>query len=133
MEISSILPDSSVEWPDIRQQCYDFLCRFGSRRLSSEGCSILQNMHYDQLQLPGTSLIAATVRGELGKIPVGICFTAGFGEDACLIAVHPLYRKRRIGTSLILFQLSKLKHMHCNVAIDHIQLLRCVFMPVCKL
>ncbi|SMF76508.1 hypothetical protein SAMN05661091_1317 [Paenibacillus uliginis N3/975] len=127
MEITSISPVNPADWPDIREQCYDFMCRFGNRRLTREGCNTLQKMSFDQVQHPGTSLIAATVRGEHGKMPVGICFVTGFGEDACLIAVHPLYRNRHIGTSLILFQLSRLGRLRCKVAADNYSSLKMCF------
>lgn len=127
MELTSISPDNPADWPSIREQCYDFMCRFGSRRLTLERCKTLQKMSFDQLQHPGASLIAATVRGEYGRMPVAICFVAGFGEEACLIAVHPLYRNRHIGTSLILFQLSILGRLRCKVAVDNYSSLKMCF------
>lgn len=119
MEITSITPVSEADWLDIRGQCYDFMCRFGSRRLTREGCSKLEKMSFQQLKQPGTSIIAATVRGEQGRMPVGVCFVAGYGETACLIAVHPLYRNRHIGTSLILSQQSRLGRLRFKVASDN--------------
>lgn len=127
MEITAITPLNESDWLDIREQCYDFISRFGSRRLTHEGLSSLQNMSLQQLQQPGTSLIAATVRGEYGRMPVGICYVTGFGETACLIAIHPLYRDRRIGTSLILSQQSRLGYLCCKVAADNYSSLHICF------
>ncbi|MFC7681010.1 N-acetyltransferase [Paenibacillus sp. GCM10028914] len=127
MEITSISARNESDWCDIREQCYEFMCRYGNRRLTREGCSNLQKLSFQQLNQPGTSLISATVRGEEGRIPVGICFVAGFGETACLIAVHPLYRNKGIGTSLILSQQLKLGRLQCKVATDNYSSLKMCF------
>ena len=119
MEISCLSLSSPDEWPHARQQCSDFLRRYSSKRLTREGYQRLASLSYDELMQPGTSILAATVRSDVGRIPVGICYAADYGEGACMIAVHPLYRNRHIGSSLIRSQLSRLGRLRCKVAADH--------------
>ncbi|WP_339267276.1 GNAT family N-acetyltransferase [Paenibacillus sp. FSL W8-0187] len=119
MEISCLSLSSPEEWPHARQQCSDFFRRYGNKRLTREGYQCLASLSYEGLQQPGTSIMAATVRSDIGRIPVGICFAADYGEGACMIAVHPLYRNRHIGSSLIRSQLSKFGRLRCKVAADH--------------
>lgn len=119
MEISCLSLSSPDEWPHARQQCSDFFRRYGNKRLTREGCQRLASLSYDELMQHGTSIIAATVRSDVGRIPVGVCFAADYGEGACMIAVHPLYRNRHIGSSLIRSQLSSLGRLRCKVAADH--------------
>ncbi|WP_235439837.1 N-acetyltransferase [Paenibacillus sp. DMB20] len=127
MEIGSVFPSNPAEWPDIRRQCYEFMRRFGSKRLTVEGCFHLKTLALDRLKQPGTALTAVTVRGEQGRMPIGLSFAAGYGQTACLVAVHPLYRGRRIGTSLLLYQLSRLGRLRCKVAVDNIASLQMCF------
>lgn len=119
MEISCLSLSSPEEWPHARQQCSDFFRRYGNKRLNREGYQCLASLSYEGLLQPGTSIMAATVRSDIGRIPVGICFAADYGEGACMIAVHPLYRNRHIGSSLIRSQLSKFGRLRCKVAADH--------------
>ncbi|MGG3504587.1 GNAT family N-acetyltransferase [Paenibacillus lautus] len=119
MEISCLSLSSPEEWPHARQQCSDFFRRYGNKRLTREGYQCLASLSYEGLLQPGTSIMAATVRSDIGRIPVGICFAADYGEGACMIAVHPLYRNRHIGSSLIRSQLSKFGRLRCKVAADH--------------
>lgn len=126
MEIGSIIP-SAAEWPAVRQECYEFMRRFGSKRLTLAGCTLFRRLSYEDLALPGTSLVAATVRGEEGRTPIGISFTAGYGMQACLVAVHPLYRSRRIGTALLRTQLSRLGKLNFRVPGDHYAALKMCF------
>ncbi|MGG3307197.1 GNAT family N-acetyltransferase [Paenibacillus lautus] len=119
MEISCLSLSSPEDWPHARQQCSDFFRRYGNKRLTREGYQCLASLSYEGLLQPGTSIMAATVRSDIGRIPVGICFAADYGEGACMIAVHPLYRNRHIGSSLIRSQLSKFGRLRCKVAADH--------------
>ena len=88
------LSQAPDEWQYARQQCSEFFRRYSNKRLTREGYQRLASLSYDELLQPGTSIMAATVRSDIGRIPVGICFAADYGEGACMIAVHPLYRGR---------------------------------------
>lgn len=127
MEISCLSLSSPEEWPHARQQCSEFFRRYSNKRLTREGYQRLASLSYDELLQPGTSIVAATVRGDIGRIPVGICFAADYGESACMIAVHPLYRNRQIGSSLIRSQLSRFGRLRCKVAADHTASLQMCF------
>lgn len=127
MEITAISPVNELEWLDIREQCNDFISRFGSRRHTQGELKQLQKMPFNELHQPGTSLIAATVRGEYGQVPVGVCFVSGFGQKSFLIAIHPLYRNRNLGPSLILSQKSTLGYLYCKVGVDHYSSLHICF------
>lgn len=119
VEISCLSLSNPEEWPHARQQCSDFFRRYSNKRLTREGYQRLALLSYDELLQPGTSIMAATVRSDVGRIPVGMCFAADYGEGACMVAVHPLYRNRHIGSSLIRSQLSKFGRLQCKVAADH--------------
>jgi len=127
VEITQLSLSHPDEWPYVRQQCRDFFRRYGSKRLTLDGVQRLGSLTYEQLKEPGTSIIAATVRGDVGTIPIGMCYAEDYGESACLIAVHPLYRSRGIGSSLIRSQLSRLGRLRCKVAADHIASLKICF------
>ncbi|AYB42713.1 N-acetyltransferase [Paenibacillus lautus] len=127
MEISCLSLSSPEEWPHARQQCSEFFRRYSNKRLTREGYQRLASLSYDELQQPGTSIVAATVRSDVGRMPVGICFAADYGESACMIAVHPLYRNRQIGSSLIRSQLSRFGRLRCKVAADHTASLQMCF------
>lgn len=127
MEISCLSLAGPEEWPHARHQCGEFFRRYSSKRLTREGYQRLASLSYDELLQPGTSIVAATVRGDIGRIPVGICFAADYGESACMIAVHPLYRNRQIGSSLIRSQLSRFGRLRCKVAADHTASLQMCF------
>lgn len=119
MKISSLSLSSSDEWPHAKRQCSDFFRRYSNEQLIHEDHQCLATLSYDELLKPGTSIVAATVRSDVGHIPVGICFAANFGEDACMVAVHPLYRNRRIGSSLIRSQLISFGRLRCKVVAEY--------------
>jgi GNAT superfamily N-acetyltransferase len=87
-----------------------------------------QAMSEDYLQLarasdscwkkPDVSLLLATVRGEDGPALIGASFMAGYGKDAFLIAIHPLYRRKGIGSALLRRQLEELGkiEIHANLS-----------------
>jgi GNAT superfamily N-acetyltransferase len=127
VEISCLSLSSPDEWQYAREQCSEFFRRYSNKRLTREGYQRLASLSYDELLQPGTSIMAATVRSDIGRIPVGICFAADYGEGACMIAVHPLYRNRHIGSSLIRSQLSRFGRLRCKVAADHFASLQMCF------
>lgn len=127
MKISSLSLSSPDEWPHAKQQCSDFFRRYSNERLIHEVRHCLEMLSYDELQKPGTSIVAATVRSDVGRIPVGIGFAANYGEDAFMVAVHPLYRNRRIGSSLIRSLLIQFGRLRCKVAAEYSASLKMCF------
>lgn len=126
MKLSS-LSLSRAEWPHAKDQCCEFFLRYINKRLIHEDIHCLAALSYNELQLPGTSIVTATVRSDVGDIPVGIGFAANYGEDAWMVAVHPLYRNRGIGSSLIRLQLNQLGRLQCKVPADHSACLKMCF------
>ncbi|GAB6926658.1 hypothetical protein JCM10914A_06410 [Paenibacillus sp. JCM 10914] len=127
MEISRLTLSDQEQWPYIQRQCVDFFRRYSHRHLAREGYQRLLSLTAAELKEPGNSIITATVRADVGSVPVGICFVAEYGAGACMIAVHPLYRKRQIGSSLIAAQLSAVGRLKCKVAIHHLASLQTCF------
>lgn len=119
MEIISISPINETDWLDMRKLGLDFINRYGSRRYTREGVTRLQTMSLQEFQQPGTSMMAATVRGEHGRTPIGLSIVNLFGQAIFLVAIHPLYRNQRIGPSLILSQQSKLGYLCCKLSSDY--------------
>ncbi|MEK3734077.1 MULTISPECIES: N-acetyltransferase [Paenibacillus] len=128
MEIARLHLHDPADWPHLRRECLEFFSRCGGRRLKAGPIGHLASLSYEALHQPGTSIVAATVRGELGSMPVGISYAADYGKEACMTAVHPLYRNRRIGSSLLRLQISELGQLHCTVATGHTAALKMCFL-----
>lgn len=119
MLISSLYDTDPVQWESRRSTLLAFLREYGDRRITLHGCKRLARLTPDQLARPGTSLLVATVRGQTGRQLAGVCFVSGFGREACVVAVHPLYRNRQTGTALLKAQLERLGQLECQVACDN--------------
>lgn len=119
MQISSLYDSNPLQWESRRSGLLAFLREYGDHRITLRGCRRLARLTPDQLALPGTSLLAATVRGQTGRQLAGVSFVSGFGKEACVVAVHPLYRNRHTGTGLLTAQLERLGQLECQVACDN--------------
>ncbi|MFD1908306.1 hypothetical protein ACFTAO_12265 [Paenibacillus rhizoplanae] len=75
----------------------------------------------------GVSLLVATLRGQNGRQLAGVSFVSGFGKEACVVAVHPLYRNKHTGTALLTAQLERLGQLECHVACDNAASLKMCF------
>lgn len=127
MRISSIYDSNARQWNSRLAGLLEFLRNYGEQRITLRGCRMLARLTPDQLALPGVSLLVATVRGQNGRQLAGVSFVSGFGQEACLVAVHPLYRNRRTGTALMTEQLKRLGHLECYVASDNAASLKMCF------
>lgn len=127
MQISSIYDTESRQWKSRLAGLLEFIREHGERRITHHGCKVLARLTPDQLSKPGVSLLAATVRGQNGRQLAGVSFVSGFGEDACIVAVHPLYRNKHIGAALLATQLERLGRLECNVASDNTASLKMCF------
>ena len=127
MEIVTIKPSGAAEWYDVRKEYTAFLCRYGGRRLAQDELERLQKMPYSHLLLPGTALMSVMVRGEEGHIPAAAAFASDYGRSSCLLAVHPLYRGRQIGTSLLLSLLAGLGKLECRIPTTNLPGLKLCF------
>ncbi|WP_379164461.1 N-acetyltransferase [Paenibacillus sp. sgz5001063] len=127
MQISSIYDSDPKQWHIRLAGLLEFLREHGDRRLTLRGCKVLARLTPEHLAQPGVSLLVATVRGQNGRQLAGVSFVSGFGKDACLVAVHPLYRNRRTGTALLSAQLERLGSLECAVACDNTASLKMCF------
>lgn len=127
MQISSIYDTDTRQWKSRLSGLLKFIREHGELRITNHACKILSQLTPDQLSKPGVSLLVATVRGQNRRELAGVSFVSGFGEEACLVAVHPLYRNRHIGTALMAAQLKRLGRMECSVASDNTASLKMCF------
>lgn len=93
MQISSLYDSNPVQWNSRLSGLLEFLREYGEQRITLRGCRELARLTPEQLALPGVSLLVATVRGQNGRQLAGVSFVSGYGKEACVVAVHPLYRK----------------------------------------
>ncbi|OAB43239.1 hypothetical protein [Paenibacillus glacialis] len=127
MQISSFDTLSKPEWQKQHDQSILFVKKYSGKRITTEGFRHFVELTYTDLLRSDVSFLIATVRGDRGPALAGVSFISGHGEDACLIVVHPFYRGRHVGTSLMSSQLTKLGEISCNVALDNIQSLQMCF------
>lgn len=127
MQISSIYDSSPGQWNSRLAGLLEFLREYGEQRITLRACRMLARLTPEQLAEPGVSLLVATVRGQSGRQLAGVSFVSGYGKEACLVAVHPLYRNRHTGTALLSGQLERLGRLECNVATDNTASLKMCF------
>ncbi|MFF2018524.1 N-acetyltransferase [Paenibacillus sp. NPDC058177] len=127
MQISSIYDTSPAQWTARLDGLLHFIRQHGDRRITLQGYRALAALTPEQLALPGVSLLIATVRGQHGRQLAGLSFVSGFGKEACLVAVHPLYRGKHTGSSLLTAQLQRLGRLECSVASDNTPSLKMCF------
>ncbi|WP_213650443.1 GNAT family N-acetyltransferase [Paenibacillus sp. J23TS9] len=127
MQVASLLSFPRKEWSRKHAQVMRFLFEYGRKQtLREDYIKLAQANEYILLQ-PGTSLLTATVRGETGPVLIGASFIKDYGEEAFLIAVHPLYRRKGIGISLLSEQLALLGKMQCQAGLNQIPFLNLCF------
>ncbi|AIQ34826.1 hypothetical protein R50345_09505 [Paenibacillus sp. FSL R5-0345] len=127
MQISSIYDTDAKKWKSRLTGLLEFIREHGERRITNQACKVLAKLTPDQLSEPGVSLLVATVRGQNGRQIAGVSFVSGFGEEACLVTVHPLYRNKHTGTALMTAQLKRLGRLECSVASDNTASLKMCF------
>ncbi|MHA6529562.1 GNAT family N-acetyltransferase [Paenibacillus sp. BAC0078] len=127
MQISSIYDSDPGRWKSRLAGLLEFLREYGEQRITLRGCRVLARLTPEQLALPGVSLLVATLRGQNGRQLAGVSFVSGYGKEACLVAVHPLYRNRHTGTALLTGQLKRLGRLECAVASDNAASLKMCF------
>lgn len=125
MQISSLSPQG--DWNRQHARVLRFLFEHGGIRSVREDYLKLAGVKELDLRVPGTSLLFATVRGEAGPVLAGASFVAGYGKEAFLIAVHPLYRRKGIGSALLKAQLDRLGKLECRAGLNQIPFLGLCF------
>ncbi|OAB31995.1 hypothetical protein PMSD_17755 [Paenibacillus macquariensis subsp. defensor] len=127
MQITSLSTVSQREWQRLHDQSVLFVKKYSGKRITTDGFRHFAELTYTDLLRSDVSFLIATVRGDLGPTLAGVSFISGYGEQTCLIVVHPLYRGRHIGTSLMSSQLTRLGELSCNVALDNVHSLQMCF------
>lgn len=125
MQISSLSPQD--DWNRQHARVLRFLFDHGGIRSMREDYLRLARATEQELQAPGTSLLLATLRGEAGPVLAGASFVAGYGKDAFLIAVHPLYRRKGVGCALLKAQLDRLGRLECRAGLSQVPFLGLCF------
>lgn len=117
--MSVILNDrllGAAEWETQRFQLLRFVRRHGERRISSRAWQRLLLAGETELSRPGTAIAVAYTQG---GCPAGVAFAAEYGDDACLIAVHPALRGRGVGRRLLRMLAEPWERLTCSVALDN--------------
>lgn len=107
---------SPEEWAQQRFQLLRFVRRHGERRIKDSSWRQLANTGRKRLSEPGTAFAISCTPGGW---PAGIAYAENFGENACLVAVHPALRGRGIGRSLLGCLASHCGKLTCRVAADN--------------
>ncbi|MWV44034.1 hypothetical protein GRF59_10350 [Paenibacillus sp. HJL G12] len=127
MKVTSLLSLPREDWNRQHSRVLRFLFEHGGKQTVRKDYVRLAQANEHFLRQPGTSLLTATVRGETGPVLIGASFIENYGEDAFLIAVHPLYRRKRVGYSLLTEQLERLGRIQCQAGLNQISFLNLCF------
>ena len=111
--VQLLTPD---EWARERFPLLRFVRRHGESRCAKADWLRLVALRPEALAAPGTAV--AVVR-TAGGMAAGLAFAAGFGEDACVFAVHPALRGRGIGRGLLARLAAEWGRLGCRVAADN--------------
>ncbi|WP_145025290.1 GNAT family N-acetyltransferase [Paenibacillus sp. Y412MC10] len=126
MQILTITP-TREDWLRQHAKILKFVFEHGGNQAARAEFILLARLTAEQLAAPGTSLMAATVRCEDGESLAGVSFVSGYGTEGCLVVVHPLYRGRGIGTSLLASQLRQLGTMRCEALLSRLPFVKMCF------
>ncbi|OPA80862.1 hypothetical protein BVG16_00485 [Paenibacillus selenitireducens] len=128
MEIRAIRSLQTDQWNVLRSQCLRFITQHGDQRITADAMIQLESVTEQQLLETGTQLLLAIERVPIGKPRlIGVSFVRHYGEQTCLIVVHPTWRGMHLGTQLMSEQISYLGYLTCQVALDNISSLRMCF------
>lgn len=128
MEIRAIRSLHKDQWHALRSRCIRLITQHGDQRITVEALNHIQSITEQQLSEEGTLLVVAIDRPHQGKSRLaGLSFVRHYGEQACLIVVHPSYRNQQIGTQLMSEQVSRLGYLTCSVALDNLVSLQMCF------
>lgn len=118
MHFSSFKKVSPIEWPHVKVQLISFVRKHSGRKITLHSLRCLSSLTAEQLLLPGYSIVTATIRGQDGPELIGLSFVADYGETACILVIHPLYRGNGLGAQLLSAQLNEAGPTSCLVAAD---------------
>lgn len=104
------------QWEEQRFQLLRFVRRHAERRITDAAWRRLLNTGKHKLSQPGTALATAYTHG---GVPAAVAYAENFGEDACLVVVHPALRRRGIGRNLLRILAVHCGKLTCRVAADN--------------
>ncbi|WP_270164817.1 GNAT family N-acetyltransferase [Paenibacillus sp. SYP-B4298] len=110
-------------WVLLRPRLLAFLARVGDKRITVAALAALRQLEPRQLAAPGYAVAAALEQGRL----VGFAAALQHGQEACLLAVHPQYRGRGIGSLLLQAMLRRCGWLQGEVALDNTSSLAACF------
>ncbi|RUT29516.1 GNAT family N-acetyltransferase [Paenibacillus zeisoli] len=127
MDITLIMPDQDSSWSRMHSSVLGFTRKYGGSRITRGAYREVQKLTPAALRQPGCALFIATVSTEDGSRLAGLSLMTGYGEQAGIVIVHPLYRGRHIGTRLLQAQQLQLGRLNCRVALDNPSSLKMCF------
>lgn len=127
MEIKAINASNRTDWETQYGDILSFIHEYGAGRIPSETLQALLKLSPRDLNLRGSSLLTAQIRTEDGTRIAGVCCVKDYGNELCLVIVHPLYRKLGLGTRLLSEQIAVLGLLSCRISLRHASSLNMCF------
>lgn len=127
MLISSIEPERLASWAAFHESLLEFIHSYGQKGISPAEFKKIHRLTPRLLERPGTAIMMATVMAEDGRRTAGVLCSADYGRDLCAAVVHPLYRRRGVGSSLLKAQLEAWRRFECSVAANNVPGLKMCF------
>jgi ribosomal protein S18 acetylase RimI-like enzyme len=100
-----------------------FIGMYGDRRITGKAIRWLQQVSSEQMGKPGNLIVVALENGQW----IGIGCAAEHGAHTSFIVIHPRYRGRSVGASLIRELSDRLGEFTCTVAADNMASLKMCF------
>ncbi|WP_435921816.1 GNAT family N-acetyltransferase [Paenibacillus sp. DYY-L-2] len=127
MKITAWRPEDESDWNRQKAEILAFTQNYGGKRIPSGTYRALMKLSPRDLLLPGSSLLFATLRTEDGPRVAGLSCVTDYGRGVSLVIVHPLYRRKGLGSELLARQLSILGRLAFSVRTDHVPCLQMCF------
>ncbi|CAM2969924.1 GNAT family N-acetyltransferase [Paenibacillus sediminis] len=126
MHISSF-PNNMSSSESTHRFYIQFILKYGGRTIPFQALRAFKGFTPEQLEQPGTRFVICTIRTEAGINTVGLCYICDYGDQACFVVVHPLYRGYNIGSRLLTTALADLERISCKAPIDDLPSLHMCF------
>ncbi len=127
MKIAAWQSDDRVAWEIKHAEMLAFVQHFARKRISESTYRAIRKLSSREMQLPGSSLLLATLQTEDGPRIAGLSCVTDYGRGICLVVVHPLYRGRGLGSALLDRQHAVLGRLTCRVSPSNLSSLQMCF------